>query len=521
MDRIEKLILSLIDENRNRIVSFAEDVRLHPESGFKECRTASKLADLFRGMDLPTEEGLAITGVRAVLGVLDTKIGASVVICGELDGVRCDRHPEADPVTGIAHACGHHAQLGAMAGAAFALSNPEVAAVLDGIVTFLGVPAEEGMEGDLKRQLQKDGKIRMMSGGKAELIHLGVFDGMDAVLASHAHFSETGADLLIGNGSTNGYTAKTITVRGKAAHAGSKPHEGINALNAASLGLTALAYHRETFRDEDAVRIHGVITKGGGAVNVVPDEVTIEVMVRGKNLAAISDAGMKTDRSFKAAAMALGAQAEIANLPGYLPVIASPPEKVQWLAAAALSEAYESGINVPASGHSLISQPGESTIEDPLGQIHAKPAIPHPITISAVDPGLHNPLSTDVGDLTHLLPVLHVTSGGYVGSLHGADFRIFDDETAIIMPAKLMALTTYHLLKNGAAEARSLREKFKPALTKDAYLALMGLSEPETGSDFEPQGSDFEPQGSDFEPHGLDFESQGSDFEPQGSDFEP
>lgn len=487
MDNIEKRILSLIDENRNRILDFAEDIRLHPESGFKEFRTASKLAEILRSMGLPTEEGLAVTGVRAVLGKSDTKTGYSgsmpacradlddagggagfggsadspaiVGILGELDGVRCDRHPEADPVTGIAHACGHHAQLGALVGAAFALSDPEVAAALDGKVTFLGVPAEEGMEGDLKRQLQKDGKIQLMIGGKAELIRLGVFDGMDAALASHAHFAETDADLLIGNGSTNGYVAKTITMTGKAAHAGSRPHEGINALNAASLGLSALAYHRETFRDEDAVRIHGVITKGGGAVNVVPDEVVIEIMVRAKNLEAIRDACMKTDRSFTGGAMALGARAHIDDLPGYLPVIASPPEEVQWQAAAAIIEAF-------------VVQPDDSVTHQPATIRPDVPSTQYPV-IRAVDPTKHNPLSTDVGDLTHLLPVLHVTSGGYEGSLHGADFIIVDDDKAIIMPAKLMALTTYHLLKNGAVAAGELRERFVPSLTKGDYLALM------------------------------------------------
>ncbi len=461
MDEIEQRILSLIDDNRKRILDFAADVRLHPESGFKEYRTASRLAELFRSLGLPTEEGLAVTGVRAVLDPRSMNCGLPTLIgiLGELDGVRCDHHPEADPATGIAHACGHHAQLGALAGAAVALSDPEVAAALNGIVVFLGVPAEEGVEGDLKRQLQRDGKIGLLSGGKAELIRLGVFDGMDAALASHAHFTETEADLLIGNSSTNGYVAKTITISGKAAHAGSKPHEGVNALNAASLGLTALAYHRETFRDEDSVRIHGVITKGGGAINVVPDEVIAEVMVRAKNLDAIKDACMKTDRSFTAGAGALGAQAHIADLPGYLPVIARPPEEVQWQAAAAIMESFSS-----RADHRAINQPMTIRPEHP--------AMQHPL-VRAVDPTRHNPLSTDIGDLTHLLPVLHVTSGGYEGSLHGSDFRIVDDEMAILMPARLMALTTYHLLRNGAAAARELRERFVPALTKEDYLALM------------------------------------------------
>ncbi len=447
MDELERRIIGLIDDHRDDILAFAEDVRLHAESGYREFRTAGKLAEFLRTLDLPTEENLAVTGVRAVLGKkpgssqVITQSGeihrpVTIAILGELDGVRCDSHPDADPKTGIAHACGHHAQLGALVGAAFALCDPQVAACLDGNVVFLGVPAEEGVDGDWKRELKTAGRIIMQTGGKAELVRLGVFDGVDAALAHHVHFAETDADILLGNGSTNGYVAKTVTIRGKAAHAGSKPHEGVNALNAAALGLAALAYQRETFRDEDAVRVHGMMIKGGTAVNVVPEEAVVELMVRAKTLESIRDASLKTDHAFLHASLALGATAEIVEIPGYLPVIGSLPDSTQEAAAGIL-------------GESIIVRP--------------------------IDLARHNPLSTDVGDLTHLMPVLHLTSGGYAGSLHGADFRITDPETAILVPAKIHALTVYRLLKDGAKEALRLRSEFVPVLAKKEYLAQMGL----------------------------------------------
>ena len=77
----------------------------------------------------------------------------------------------------------------------------------------------------------------------------------------------------MGSHSNNGFVSKVIRYKGLAAHAAGAPHLGVNALNAASLGLSALAYQRETFRDDDHVRIHPIITKGGNLVNVVPDEV--------------------------------------------------------------------------------------------------------------------------------------------------------------------------------------------------------------------------------------------------------
>ena len=83
---------------------------------------------------------------------------------------------------------------------------------------------------------------------------------------------------------------------GKAAHAAAAPHEGVNALSAATLGMTALGLVRETFRDSDSVRIHTNVTRGGDVVNVVPDHVVIDGMVRASNLAALEDAGKKFDR---------------------------------------------------------------------------------------------------------------------------------------------------------------------------------------------------------------------------------
>lgn len=95
----------------------------------------------------------------------------------------------------------------------------------------------------------------------------------------------------------------------------------MNALSAASLGLQALALNRETFRDEDCVRVHPIMTKGGDLVNVVPEEAVIDTLVRGKTLEAFADAAEKTDRSFQAGAQAMGAGIAIETMPGYLPAI--------------------------------------------------------------------------------------------------------------------------------------------------------------------------------------------------------
>lgn len=98
-----------------------------------------------------------------------------------------------------------------------------------------------------------------------------------------------------------------IRCLGKAAHAAGTPEQGVNALSAASLGLQALGLNRETFRDEDCVRVHPIITKGGNLVNVVPDEVVVETLVRAKTTRHLQ-MHEKTDRSFHAGATAMGAE---------------------------------------------------------------------------------------------------------------------------------------------------------------------------------------------------------------------
>ena len=140
----------------------------------------------------------------------------------------------------------------------------------------------------------EEGKIQY-GGGKCELLRIGAFDDVDLCLAHHS----INEGISFGSGSNNGFVSKVIKIKGKASHAAGSPEKGVNALSAASLGLQALGLNRETFRDEDCVRVHPIMTKGGDLVNVIPDQVVLETLVRGKTLEAFADASAKTDRSFK------------------------------------------------------------------------------------------------------------------------------------------------------------------------------------------------------------------------------
>lgn len=434
MDHVEAAILRVIDRRSGELTAFARDIYEHAEPGFREFRTAGIVAEKLRALSLPVREGLAVTGVRADLRA-EHRIGQSVTVAalGELDGIKCPKHPFANPETGLSHTCGHHVQLTALLGAAFALSDEEVRPYLDGNVAFFAVPSEEFSDIDYKTGLMRAGKIKY-GGGKSELIRIGAFDDVNLAVSHHLHMVKTHSDLLLGNNTTNGFVVKKARFLGRAAHAAIAPQNGINALNAAALAMSALQFQRETFRDDDHVRVHAIITRGGDMVNVVPDEVCMEAQVRAKYMPAMLDACHKTDRAFRAGAYAVGGEVEIHNLPGYLPILEEP-----------------------VSG-ALVS----------AGQALAGEA-----SVAKVDFSVHNPASTDVGDLTHLMPVVGFTSGGFSGALHSADFRITDEYKAYILPAKAMALTLYHLLKNGAGEAHAALEQFPHHLSKREYMDYM------------------------------------------------
>ena len=432
LDETEKRIVDLIEANRDEIIAFARDMYTHAELGYKEFKTAEKFTRLMKKLNLPVKEHLAVTGVKAYLNE-EKKDNVSLALIGELDALRIPEHKYANPETQAAHCCGHHAQMAGVIGAAFALTDSKVKETLDGQVVFFAVPAEEYGEIEFKNQLTKEGKIRY-GGGKCELIRIGAIDDIDLDIVHHTEDE----DICVGATSNNGFVSKVIRYKGVAAHAAGAPYKGINALNAASLGLSALAYQRETFKDEDHVRVHPIITKGGNLVNVVPDEVVIETLVRASNKDAIADAAFKTDRAFKAGAAAIGATCQITTAPGYLPTLKTPADE-DVLAAAKIAAAT--------------SEKEYTVVEKDITH--------------------HSGGSTDVGDVQHIQPVLTFNTGGKVNGLHTVDFDIVDEELAYIVTAKIFALSAYRLLRNGAIKAKEIVKNYHPVFTKEEYIQYM------------------------------------------------
>ena len=427
-DALKKNACEHIDRRRDEMIAIAHRMLKQPELGYREVKTAALVKEELQKLNLPVREGLALTGIEGALS--GKEAGPTVVVMGELDSVMEKTSPVADPVTGAAHLCGHHIQVASMLGTAIGLVGAGAAQHLSGQVKFLGCPAEEYLEVEYRLKLRGEGKISFL-GGKQELIKLGYFDDVDAAMMVHA-FADTLEPAFLMNASGNGFMAKFIRYEGKSSHAGAAPHRGVNALNAACLGIMAVHAQRETFQDEDAVRVHPIITKGGDVVNVVPSDVRLETYVRGKTLEAILDASAKVDRAFKAGGDAVGAATKITNIPGYLPIF------------------QDRNLTAIASrnGRALLGDRG------------------------ALEAGFMGG-SFDVGDLSHLLPLLHPMVAGTRGYLHSAEFCITDYEAAVVLPAKLMAMCVIDLLADGGAEARRIKNEFQPRLTKAQYLELM------------------------------------------------
>ena len=428
-EELKQKACATIEKNKKEIIAIAQEVLRHPEAGFSETKTSRLVAKKFSELGIPHRTGLAITGVKGRISGGGGP-GPGVAIIGELDSLVVEGHPYADPKSGAAHACGHHCQIGMMLGATMGLLTPEVLIQLSGQIIPFAVPAEEFIEVERRLQLRAEGRLEFL-GGKQELIRLGEFDDVGMAIMCHTASDMNGRTFAVG-GTSNGHMVKYVRFTGRGAHAGSAPHLGINALNAATFALQAIHATRETHRAEDTVRVHGIMTKGGEAVNAVPADVRLEWRVRSATPEAVASNGAVVDRCFKAGALAVGASVEITNIPGYLPM--RHDAKLQGL--------------FQRNAAQLL---GESSI--------------------LVMPARRNRGgSTDMGDLSHLIPACHPYTGGAAGPGHSKEYVITDYEAAVVNPAKIMAMVVIDLLAGEAGEAKELLRNHRPAMSKQAYV---------------------------------------------------
>ena len=250
---------SAIEFSKQALFDLSKDVHAHPELNYEEHYSSGALAGFLEKHDLKVERGIG--GVETAF--------RTTIPGGGGEGPTIAVLAEYDALPEIGHGCGHN--LIAMAAMGAALGLQANAQDLPGRVMVIGTPAEEG------------------GGGKIRLLQAGVFDGVDATLSSHPFSNRT----IIPAASPKGESWSLAMVgyrymyHGKAAHAAAYPEAGINALNAVIHLFTGIDALRQHLRDD--VRMHGVITDGGTAPNVVPEFAAANFMLRSRDGRYLSD----------------------------------------------------------------------------------------------------------------------------------------------------------------------------------------------------------------------------------------
>jgi amidohydrolase len=271
--KVRTEVTDAVEQQATSLVALSHRIHEHPEVAWEEVRAAAWVADAMAdgGFEVrPQAYGLA-TAVEAVRG----SGPLTVVICAEYDAL-----------PGLGHACGHNVIAAASVGAALALAP--VADTLGIRVKLLGTPAEEG------------------AGGKLELLDRGAFD--DAHLALMAH----PGPVDVARAEAYAVSHIQITYEGKAAHAAAYPDLGVNASDAFTVAQVALALLRQQLPSDS--RVHGIVTHGGDAPNVIPDRTEGHWYVRGTTLDQMREVEARATRCFEAGALATGCEVTIQEL---------------------------------------------------------------------------------------------------------------------------------------------------------------------------------------------------------------
>lgn len=411
--------LAALEEDLGRL---SQQVRDTPELGFAEEHTSEAVADWLACHGLtPRRTDPVHTGLRA--DVAGGQPGPTVALLGELDAVHVPAHPDADPVTGAAHACGHHASLAAACGAAAALAT--VMPQLAGRLTFLATPAEEILP---ESSRTTRGRTELPT-GKAELIRHGVFDDVDMALMVHTG-REGGPRFSVGD-TLNGAVRISAVFQGVAAHSGSSPWLGVDAVRAARLAMDAVDAQKDYLPDTEKVRIAQQLIAPSTAAGATPAECRLEVMVRAKSLDGLQLTMERVDRALYSGAVAIGADLH----------------RRRELVYAPLRSSRELDDLVANNARQVIGA-GEQAR------------------------GRHLGASTDMGDLALLMPVSHPYASGAVGHHHSPTFRVDDHRQATIEPALYLATTVVDLLCEGANRARAVIDADSRRMSRAGYLDL-------------------------------------------------
>jgi amidohydrolase len=374
LESLKKDVASAVDAMAAELLSLSHAIHAEPELALEEFKAAKRLTDAVAAHDIPVQR--ETFGLKtAYVAEFGDSAGPTVAILSEYDAL-----------PGVGHACGHNIIATSGLGAALALAK--LGAQLPGRVRYLGTPAEERF------------------GGKEMIAAEGAFHGVDAAMMMHP------SNLNLVTMPCIAISEVEVTYHGRAAHASAMPYRGLNALDAVVSAYQSIAQLRQHIKQTE--RIHGIITEGGMAANIVPEQAACRFYVRAVDIHELGELKKRVHACFEAAALSTGCRAEIRwGRTDYLDL------KTNW----PLASVFER--NAGALGREFF----------PVKDIPA---------------GFAG--STDMGNVSHRVPSIHpmlaVAPAGVI--IHNAEFARWaasdKGDAAVIDGAKALAQTALELL---------------------------------------------------------------------------
>ena len=393
MSKTEKLkqrVMAQVDARSDELIHLADTIHANPEIAFEEHESAELLCQVLEANGFVVQRGAANLETAFVAALPGGNDAPTIAFLAEYDAL-----------PGLGHACGHNLIGASAVGAGLALQA--VLPELDGTIQVIGTPAEEG------------------GGGKVYMVEAGVFDGVDAALIVHPSSKNKTRGTSL--------TSFKISIEffGKPAHAAGAPDMGVNALDAVIQTYNGINALRQHLRDD--ARVHGIITHGGDAPNIVPKYAAARFYVRAADVPYTEEMIEKVRACAEGAALTTGARLEFKEYaPHYENMLSNP-------VLADLAEANMATLGIKVSPPQKKERMG----------------------------------STDMGNVTQVVPGLHpsIAIGPEDMGGHTAEFCAAAASPAghkgMIQAAKLMAMTAIDLLVEPAnlAKARAAFKKQK------------------------------------------------------------
>jgi len=268
-EKLKTLVIDEIDARRDQLNELSLKIHANPELAFQEVKAVAWLTEYLK------ENGFSIEpGICGLKTAFRGSYGQGKPVIAVL--------AEYDALPKLGHACGHN--LIAVSAIAAGLASKPAMDRFGGSIMVIGTPGEE------------------LYGGKVIMVNRGAFDSVDVAMIVHPG--------VLNTATTQFRACQTLEVEffGRAAHAAARPEKGINALEAMLQSFAAINSLRQHIKDR--ARIHGIITDGGEAANIVPAHSAGNFVVRAEDDSYLDELKEKVINCFAGAAMTSGARLE-------------------------------------------------------------------------------------------------------------------------------------------------------------------------------------------------------------------